>query len=409
MDAPSHTIPFLLMAAGLFILFALVIKTCFEKIHLPPLTAYLVMGMGLQMADARYGFMDASGVEVLEFLSSIGVFVILFQAGLKCDPRSLFKQMGRAKYIWLGNIVVSGGLAYATARWFLDFSVLPSLFAAVALTATSVGVSVGIWQSQGKLDSREGSLLLDVAEMDDISGILLMAVLFAAAPALKEGWSQEAFARAGGAGLQILGLFVIFAGLCAAFSIFVEPGLTGYIKKRESPQDYMLMLTTVGLCIAALAGMLGLSIAIGGFLAGLSFSRDPKAVCIESSFRSIRDIFTPFFFLHIGFQIDPQAWGQSGQLALILLLVAFVGKFLGTYPPSRALTNGRVATLLGISMAPRAEIAMVVLSRGRDLGPWATPPELFSAGILVSGATSLITPLLLRPLMRNWQPPSEPA
>ncbi len=83
------------------------------------------------------------------------------------------------------NIVITDLAGFMVSFWLLWLAIIPSLFIAVAFTATSVGVSVGVWQEANAIKSVNGQLLVDVAEMDDISGIILMALLFSVAPLIK--------------------------------------------------------------------------------------------------------------------------------------------------------------------------------------------------------------------------------
>jgi hypothetical protein len=96
----------------------------------------------------------------------------------------------------------------------------------------------------------------------------------------------------------------------------------------------MIMITGIGFIIAATAGLLGFSIAIGAFFAGLIYSRDPQAIKMQTSFTPLYDFFTPFFFIGIGLDIDPNTLPNAFGPASVLLLVAIVGKLIGTWLPA---------------------------------------------------------------------------
>ena len=156
--------------------------------------------------------------------------------------------------------------------------------------------------------------------------------------------------------------------------------------------------------IAACAGLLGFSVALGAFFVGLVLSRDPDVVKMDVSFDSLFALFTPFFFVHVGTNIDPSALWTSGLWGGVLLGVAMASKVLGTAASARCvLPNFRTATVLGISMMPRAEIALVVMQKGLEFGEWAVSNDVFSAMVMVSADTCLIVPLVLRVLLRQWQ------
>ncbi|MFO8015360.1 MAG: cation:proton antiporter [Phycisphaerae bacterium] len=373
-----------------------------ERLGVPPLVAFLGVGVALRAADARWGVLAADSNEVLEVLGRLGVICLLFRAGLESDLPGLVNQLRRASVLWVGNLVVSAVVGFAAAYWWLDLGPTASIFVASALTATSVGVTVAVWQDAGRLKSPTGELLVDVAELDDISGVVILAVLMAVAPALRGGVSAETLPAAAEALGWVLVKLVAFGTVCLLFSRYAERRLTGFFKRFERAPDPMLTVAGVAFILAAVAGLLGFSVAIGAFFAGLAFSRDPEAVRMEASFDAVYDLLVPFFFIGIGLAMDPAAMGGAPAAALVLLGAAVVGKILANTGPGLLLADPRAALLLGISMVPRAEIAMIIMDRGRALGGWAVSAETFAGMVIVSAATCLGTPLLLRPLIRRW-------
>jgi Kef-type K+ transport system membrane component KefB len=300
--------------------------------------------------------------------------------------------------IWISNMLLAFMAGFGAAFWLLDTGLLPSLVIGTALSATSVGVAMGAWKSAGALGSPNGDLLVDVAELDDISAIGLMAILFAIAPLLATGGDVAASAT------RTLGVFVVqlvlFLTFCLAFAQLGERRVTAFARRLPEPPQRMLVVAGVGFLIAALAGVMGFSLAIGALAAGLVFSRDPDAVKTEASFADISSFVTPFFFIGIGLQIDPGSLTGALVPGLVLTLAAVAGKILGAYASARFLIGASGATLLAISMVPRAEIAMVVMDQGRTLldgNGW-----LYSAMVMVTAITSLGAPLALGPLLKRW-------
>ncbi|MGB5714992.1 MAG: cation:proton antiporter, partial [Waterburya sp.] len=123
--------------------------------------------------------------------------------------------------------------------------------------------------------------------------------------------------------------------------------------------------------------------------------------CDRTSFATLYKFFVPFFFIHLGLQLQLESLSGSWILGLVLLIVAFLGKVIGTGGLA-LITGGRSsALLLGVSMVPRAEITMMVMERGRELGDWAVSSQIFSTTILVSAITCVVSPLILRPLLQK--------
>jgi Kef-type K+ transport system membrane component KefB len=202
---------------------------------------------------------------------------------------------------------------------------------------------------------------------------------------------------------------LVFSACCFLFSAYAEQSLTSFFQRLDPPPDSTIMVAGVGFIIAALAGLLGFSVAIGAFFAGLVFCRDPDAIKIDASFGTFYELFVPFFFLGIGLKIDLNALASALDLGMSLLVVAVVGKVVGVALPVLKVAERRSAILLGISMVPRAEIVMIVMQHGMQLGEWAVPARVFAAMVLVSAATIIIVPIVLRPLLRQWPQTEEPS
>lgn len=390
------------LLVGVSVIASILIKFAFERIGLTPIVGYMGLGFLLHVFHLKWKLLFGQTISLFEILAVFGIICLLFRVGLESDLSGLRKRLRAASAIWVGNFFLSGLLAFVVAYTWLRLDLVPSLFAGTALTATSIGIPLAIWKEAGATGSPNGELLLDVAEMDDISGVILMALLLAIAPALKFGHGTPVtpvlLKTAAWFGLKAL-LFGVF---CYLFSHYAERRLAEFFRKIEPTPDPMLMVAGVGFIIAALAEMLGFAVAIGAFFAGLTFSKDPETVKMSPSFSAIYDFFTPFFFIGVGLSIDPNAFLNYLDIGLILLAAAVVGKFLGTAGPALPICGGISALLLGISMLPRAEIAIIIMQRGSKLGEWAVPSSVYGAMVFVSAVTCLITPLALRPLFARW-------
>ncbi len=391
----------ILLLGGLIVL-SIFIRSGLKKIGLPSLVGFMLLGFLIKVLDGKWGFWNKEISQIFEFLASIGIIFLLFRVGLESNLKGLLSQIKHASLIWIGNILFSGVLGFMAAKHLLGLEIIPSLFIGVALTATSVGVSIGVWQEMKAVNSPTGELLLDVAEMDDISGIIFMALLISTLPLLKNGLDLSGGSVVGGSIVFLLVKLLGFGLISVLFSLFLEKPVTSFFSKLKHSPDPMLILAGFGLVIASLAGLLGFSLAMGAFFAGLVFSRDPKAVRLDSSFGSLYDFFVPFFFIGVGLQINPGSLISAVSFGLVLLLVAILGKLIGNGLFSLAVTGMKASVVLSLSMVPRAEIAMVVMKKGSELGEWAVPEKVFSAMVLVSLITCISAPIILRFLLRKW-------
>lgn len=402
MNGTDTSYAFVLLVVGCAVALSIFIKTLLKKAGIPPLVGFIFLGFVINLLNSQWTFLQGGAEDILQFLAKLGIVTMLFRIGLESKLTELLKQLKNASLVWLGDVSVSALAGFFAARCILGFGLIPSLFTATAFTATSVGISVGTWKDSEALSNPVGKTLLDVAEMYDISSVLFMAVIFTLAPLLQHNTTVHIapllFQELG----RLLIILLLFITLCVLFSVFVEKRFTDFIKHLEPAPDPMLTLAAVGFAISAIAGLIGFSLVIGAFFAGLVFSRDPQVVKLEYSFEPIYEFFTPFFFIGIGLRIDIHTLLPALGMGAVLLLFAILSKITGAGLPTLASRSVKNATVLGISMVPRAEVSMVVMQHGLLLGAWAVPQKLFGAMVVVSLASCLITPLAARFLLKKY-------
>lgn len=319
------------------------------------------------MLDLRIPVLAPNVRETLEFLADAGLVALLFRVGLQSDISGLFREFATATRIWVGDVVLSAAAAWVTAHNLLGLDLVASLFVTVALTATSVGIAVASWSEAGELSSEEGEILVDTAELDDVSAVVLVALLIAVLPVLQGDTTGGvlAVARVGG---TLLVKFVGFVALGLLFVKYLEP-LTGrYFEHRGSRSGPLLLIVGTGFLIAGVSELLGFSVAIGAFFAGLMYSRDPNAQAIEHAFDPLYAFFTPFFFIGVGIAVDPRALAALPTVGGLSLIAAVVGKLVGAGVPAALMLGRTSGVLIGVSMVPRAEITLLAIERGHSLG-----------------------------------------
>ncbi|MDZ7811014.1 MAG: cation:proton antiporter [Arhodomonas sp.] len=389
----------LVLLIGITTACAMVLRTVCERLGLPPLVGFLLLGVGISAADNAAPFLSPNAHHGLELLASLGLVALLFRVGLGLNPHKLLAKLPGASLIWLGNVVVSGLLGYATAHWVLGIELIPSLVIAVALTATSIGVIMPVWEDAGALDDDSGNLTVDVAELDDISGVVLMALLFATLPVLQAGngafWPCPAAPPPADQALRFAG----FTAFCWLFAHYAEPALYRALHRWEQPPERLLTVVGLGAAIAAVAGVLGFSLAVGALFAGLVFSAYPERVQTDRSYQALYNFLTPYFFIGIGLRFAPELLLTAVGMGLVLLVAAVAGKLIGTYLPAWLTTDRASAQLIAVSMVPRAEISMVIVHQAHQLGPWALTDGLYGAMAVVSLLTCMLTPPVLKRML----------
>lgn len=391
----------LLTALGLLFVLGPLVRNLLRKAHLPPQIGYVGLGIVIALLDARWGFRTERFEETFAVLAGLGIVAVLFRVGLRSHLRALLDKLPDASLIWIGNVGVSFALGYVVTDLVLGQPPATALVIATATSATSVAVSVSVWDDLGLLDTDLGALLIDVAELDDISAVVLLAILLAVLPVIGTDGATMLAAVASTTGWTLAKLAVFVLG-CYVFSYYLEEPFTHAIRKHvDSETSLIITILGSGLVISALAGMLGFSLAIGALFAGLAFSRDPDVVRSDGKFAYFYELFSPFFFINIGMQIAPDVLWTGSGIGLVLLATAAAGKFVGTWAAAWRATGPADATTLGISMIPRAEIALLVLFACSELDARLVPPELY-AGMVIASVLSCLTvpPILRRKLAR---------
>jgi Kef-type K+ transport system membrane component KefB len=389
----------LLIALGALLLLSPLVKSLMERIGMPALVGYILLGFLVGILNQQWSFISATFKNTFAVLAQLGVVALLFRVGLKSHVRALLAKLPDASLIWIGDVLTNLLFGFVVSHYLISLSVETSLVIAAAFSATSVAVSVAVWDELHKLNTSNGRLLVDVAELDDLSGVLLLAVLLALIPILQEP-EAALLPSLGTTAVALLVKLLLFITGCYLFSYYLEPAFARFIRRWEnSTIGLTISVLGAGLAIAGVAGHLGFSVAIGALFAGLAFSRDPQAVHTDAKFAYFYEFLTPFFFINIGMQINPEAVAPSLGLAAILFVPAVLAKFIGVAGPALRIVKRPDAVLLGLSMIPRAEIAMVVVYQCRQLGDDIVTETVFGAMVVVSVMTSILAPLILRSML----------
>ena len=406
MDA--HSSPYILhFMVGALVVSTFLLKAIFRKIGLPSLVGFLLLGLALGLVNGEFHLISVGGGRVLEFLANVGLIILLFRTGLEGDTKKLKEEFGPASLIWFGNFFLSGIFGFIGARYFLGLPLTPSLVIATAFTATSIAVSIGIWREAGVMNRRESNLLLNVAQMDDVSGIAALALLLALIPMIGTGETL-----ANGAVLGELGIFAFsltaFSVGCILFARYVEGPMTTFFESIGTQSSCLMLMTAgTGVMIAAIAEGMGLSLAVGALFAGLVFSQNPDTEEIDKMLIPLYDLFVPFFFIGIGLSINPNMFISGFAVGIVLLIPAVLGKVIGGFVPALRCLGTTGALALGISLVPRAEIMLVIAESAKKMGTDIISDEIFAGLVFISAITCILTPALVNPLFKKLKSGSD--
>lgn len=394
----------ILLIVGIILILGSILRSAMSKSLIPPVVGYIAIGLFLNRINHFSNFLSSENFSQLKVLSEFGLMMLLFRVGLRSDIKALVKQLKQATIFALSNFVISGMSSFIVAHYIIKFDLITSLFLGTALSVTSVGVTSSVWEDAGKIKTKIGSLLVDMAELDDIFGILSMIILFTIAPMINTGNYEHLASEILQAVFGVLIKTFILGGVCYLFARFVEIKLSKFLVTQDS-NYYLLSATTLGICtiISYISSEMGFSIAVGAFFAGLAYSRDPNEHDIESGLDFIYHMIVPFFFIGITIHISFSHFLDSILPAVMLLAIAIIGKIIGVWLPSRFGDVKSHYLLLGFSMTPRAEVALVVMMTGLSMEGINLSPVAFGSILIVSLGTCIIGPIVSKRLLdRNF-------
>jgi Kef-type K+ transport system membrane component KefB len=338
--------------------------------------------------------------EVIRLLAEIGIILLLFEVGLETDIGRLARSGGRSVVVALGGFVAPFVLGFITSRYMFEHDLLLALFIGGTLTATSIGVTVRILRDVGRQNSREGQIVLGAAVIDDLLGVLLLAVLYE-------------FSRTGEVSLEGLGKLTLFIGiffLVAPVAAKLVSYLIGhYQRATQIPGLVTTSIISLVLVFAWFAHAIGAPELLGGFAAGLALSRrfflpfgvalarNPRfADEVERDMKPIVQLFTPIFFVTVGLSLDLREvdWGSAfiWVFSLSIGCIAIAGKIAGGYLLFRE--HWLMRSAVGIAMVPRGEVGLIFAELGRASGIF--DGATYAAVVLVVAYTTLFSPFWIK-------------
>jgi len=363
---------------------------------MPPVLGELTAG--LILGPTFLGWIEIS--DTIKLLAEIGIILLLFDIGLETDLQRLKESGWNAVLVAVGGFILPLLFGTVISYYVFDLSLIVSLFIGGTITATSIGITVRVLKDLKKHQSHEGEVVLGAAVLDDIFGVILLAILYD----FSKSGSVDV-ANTGKVFLFIIAFFVI-APIAAKL-------LAVLIQKIESRSGYPGLIPTaifsLVLFFAWLAHQMGAPEIIGGFAAGLALSRRfflPFGVAIsenrafsdkiEKQIRPIIFLFTPIFFVTVGLSINMSdiAWGESHIWIFggTLFVIAVLSKMI--FPFFIKNLSKKKKMIIGLSMVPRGEVGLIFAEIGRVAEIFNS--EVYAAMLLVIILTTLLPPFLIK-------------
>ncbi|AGY60116.1 cation:proton antiporter [Gloeobacter kilaueensis] len=357
------------------------------RLQLPAVLGELIFGVLVGVSGLR---LLGSGNEVISVLAELGVILLLFEIGLESDLKELLRVGPLASLVATVGVAMPFLLGTAGLIWLFGVPVLPAVFAGAALTATSIGITARILGDLGKVNTTEGQVIIGAAILDDILGIIILAVVL--------GVTRDG-------AVSPLGLayttFVATGFLVAAIFLgrLFAPFFVKVVNRLRTRGDLIVSALVFAFTLAYLAQALGSEAILGSFAAGLVLAETEKRDDLERRLKPVADVFVPVFFVNVGATTDlsvlnpfnPQTQ-QGLPITLFLLVAAIVGKVASGYVLRPAKPVNRMA--IGFGMIPRGEVGLIFVGQG--VGVPGLNPALLTAIVIVVIVTTFLAPPLLR-------------
>ena len=360
---------------------AKLLSELFERFGLPGLVGEILAGVVLGPAALNWIHPNS----VLDGLAELGILFLLFRVGLEVKASELFR-VGRVALA----VAVAGVLLPLLAGWLLmahgwGMSNVESLFVGAALVATSVGITAQVLAAKGLLNERASQVILAAAVIDDVLGLLVLALVSSVAKGRVDLPSIVATTLVAGA----------FTLLVARFGSRAVNRVVPHVERRLSAKDSQFHFALIVVfSLSVLSEYIGIAAIVGSFLAGLAFSESVDRRVRDLS-HGVAELLVPFFLAGIGFHLTSSvlADGSTLGLAVALTIIAMFTKLFGCGLP--ALILGRKDALrVGIGMMPRGEVGMVVAQLGLTMG--IVGPSVYGAVVFMAIATTVLAPPLLK-------------
>jgi Kef-type K+ transport system membrane component KefB len=312
-------------------------------------------------------------------MAEIGVVVLLFAIGLETELAALVRVGSTATTVAVAGVVLPFATGYFASVG-LGLDRVPALVCGAALCATSVGISARVLSELGWLDTNEGRVVLGAAVIDDIIGLVILAVI----AALVSGSPLTA-----GTVAKIAGVAVAFVAVAVLVGSFVARPLFAGVERIRAAGALGVFGLSFAFLLAWLADRSGSAMIVGAFAAGLVLYRIPQRHDIERAATTLGHFFVPIFFAAVGASVDLRALADPHALALgaVLIAVGIAGKVVAGYAPWWF--RGR-KLLVGIAMVPRGEVGLIFAQMG--LASSAIDAGEFGAIMLMVLATTFVTP-----------------
>lgn len=353
------------------------------------------------MSPAAVTSVFESQSEIISVLAELGVIVLLFEIGLESDLRQL-KEVG-IQAVFVAVVGVAVPFAAGTAGLMIIFhtAAIPAIFAGAALTATSIGITSKVLSELGRLKSKEGQIIVGAAVIDDVLGIIVLAVVASLAKTGEIDVVNVIY--------LIIGATAFLLGSILLGGIFNKT-FAAVVEKLKTRGNIVIPAFIFAFFMAFIGNAIHLEAILGAFAAGLVLDESDARNELDELVKPVADLLVPIFFVTVGARADLSVLNptvpenRAGLLiAVFLVVVAIFGKLVTGWAVFGQPGINRLA--IGVGMIPRGEVGLVFAGIGSASGALDKPLEV-SIIIMVILTTFLAPPFLRIAFGDTVEPPA---
>ena len=385
----------------IILLVAKLFAEVFAYLRLPSVLGEVIAGIIIGPSLLGVIVPDAT----LYLLAEIGILLLLFEVGLETDVGQMVKVGVQSSLVAITGVVVPGFLGYWISSYILDLPFVVSLFVGGTLVATSIGITVRVLVDLKKHQTKTAKVVLGAAVLDDIVGVVILAILYDFAVKGQVNLFNAA---------KVLGFIITFLIIAPVIAKLLMPVISRLSSASRTKGMIPTLIISLILSMAVVSHKIGAPEILGSFAAGIALARrfflpfgsamdhysHELAEKIENNMKPIIDLFVPIFFVVVGASINLKVidftsnkfWYMAGLLTIGAVISKMVS---GVWAEG----NFRTKLSTGIAMVPRGEVGLIFAEVGKKSGIF--DDMIYAVIVFVVALTTLFAPLFLRVVMRG--------
>lgn len=426
-DANGHTDPIasVLLALVVILAVAKIGSEVFERLGQPAVLGELLGGVllgNLVLLNPGWSFVEPLRATVMrehwavviDSLARLGVIILLFEVGLESTVRGMMKVGASSLLVAVLGVIVPFILGFGVSWLFIEHlpvelaGIVPAgfslnyihMFMGAILCATSVGITARVLKDLGRLQSKEGQIILGAAVIDDVLGLIVLAVISGIISGAEIGQPMDIVSL-----LRLIGVAILFLGGSLVLGVFLIPKFMSRLAKLRTSGMMLISALLLAFILSYLADAAGLAAIVGAFAAGLileevHFKGFREHITIEQLLKPIATVLVPIFFVSMGIKVRLETFADLSILGIAagITLAAIIGKQVCSLG---ILEKGLDRLTVGAGMIPRGEVGLIFASIGKSLK--VIDDGTFSAVVIMVVVTTVITPPALKLTLARWE------